>query len=79
MESHELELFLRFVTGRRRLPANITIKIGGDPKSLPKAATCANLLYLPVYPDVDTYYNKVKYAISHCVAIDNDTSPWDAV
>ena len=74
----ELELFLRFVTGRRRLPAKITIKIGGSPEELPKAATCVNMLYLPVYPDVDTVYEKVRYAIVNCVAIDNDTQPWDA-
>lgn len=69
--------FLRFVSGRKRLPIQMTIAPGLDnPDALPSSATCANTLYLPSYPTADILAQKLKYAIYNCIAIDNDTNPW---
>lgn len=50
----ERSRFLRFVTGRKRLPAPVyicSLKNGNedDIDSLPESSTCSNTLYLPKY------------------------------
>ncbi|KAL9980549.1 hypothetical protein ACROYT_G009151 [Oculina patagonica] len=75
--SDERSRFLRFVTGRKRPPAPFTVaKAGGDKDSLPHASTCASTLFLPDYSSSVIAKEKLSYAISNCVAIDTDTSPW---
>jgi len=67
--------FLRFITGRRRLPAWINVYSGknGDTDSLPQAGTCSYALYLPRYTSVESAVQKLRYAAYNCVAIDTDT------
>ncbi|KAM4641143.1 E3 ubiquitin-protein ligase HECTD3 isoform 2-T3 [Discoglossus pictus] len=73
--------FLRFVTGRSRLPAPIYIypdKSGSDTTdSLPESSTCSSTLYLPNYPSAKICEEKLRYAAYNCVAIDTDVSPWE--
>ncbi|KAM9326144.1 E3 ubiquitin-protein ligase HECTD3 [Gastrophryne carolinensis] len=73
--------FLRFVTGRSRLPAPIYIypdKSGADTTdSLPESSTCSSTLYLPSYPSAKVCEEKLRYAAYNCVAIDTDMGPWE--
>lgn len=71
--------FLRFVTGRRRLPAPLVISSGkGDAiDSLPESSTCANMLYLPYYSSAKVAEEKLRYAAYNCIAIDTDMNPWE--
>nr|XP_015210635.1 PREDICTED: E3 ubiquitin-protein ligase HECTD3 [Lepisosteus oculatus] len=73
--------FLRFVTGRSRLPAPIYIfpdKQGTETTdALPQSSTCSSTLYLPNYPSAKVCEEKLRYAAYNCVAIDTDMSPWE--
>ncbi|XP_069594098.1 E3 ubiquitin-protein ligase HECTD3 [Ranitomeya imitator] len=73
--------FLRFVTGRSRLPAPLYVypdKSGSDTTdSLPESSTCSSTLYLPNYPSAKICEEKLRYAAYNCVAIDTDMSPWE--
>lgn len=70
--------FLRFITGRRRLPCTIFIDTAESTSSkLPTSATCSNTLYLPKYKNVEEAVDRLRYAAYNCVAIDTDMSPWD--
>ncbi|KAG8437018.1 hypothetical protein GDO86_007920 [Hymenochirus boettgeri] len=73
--------FLRFVTGRSRLPAPIYVfaeKCGLDKTdSLPQSSTCSSILYLPNYASAKVCEEKLRYAAYNCVAIDTDMSPWE--
>lgn len=73
--------FLRFVTGRSRLPAPIYIfpdKQGSEATdALPQSSTCSSTLYLPRYPSAKVCEEKLRYAAYNCVAIDTDMSPWE--
>ncbi|XP_033737246.1 E3 ubiquitin-protein ligase HECTD3-like [Pecten maximus] len=71
--------FLRFVTGRRRLPAPVHISSGkGDSVDcLPESSTCANTLYLPNYTSAKTAEEKLRYASYNCMDMDADVNPWD--
>uniref|UniRef100_A0A1A8KF71 HECT domain containing 3 n=1 Tax=Nothobranchius kuhntae TaxID=321403 RepID=A0A1A8KF71_NOTKU len=73
--------FLRFVTGRSRLPAPIYIfpdKQGTETTdALPQSSTCSSILYLPNYPSAKVCEEKLRYAAYNCVAIDTDMSPWE--
>ncbi|XP_033095652.1 E3 ubiquitin-protein ligase HECTD3-like [Anneissia japonica] len=67
--------FLRFVTGRRRLPAPLYIAADrGTEKtdSLPESSTCSNTLFLPCYSSAKVAEEKLRYAAYNCVAIDTD-------
>ncbi|ELU04919.1 hypothetical protein CAPTEDRAFT_168000 [Capitella teleta] len=71
---------LRFITGRRRLPAPLFIcpEKGRDcVDTLPESSTCANTLYLPNYSSPEKAEEKLRYAAYNCIAIDTDISPWD--
>jgi E3 ubiquitin-protein ligase HECTD3 len=71
--------FLRFVTGRRRLPAQMTLcaaKSTAPVDSLPEAATCSGTLFLPSYSSYSAAEEKLRYAAYNCVSIDTDGS-WD--
>ncbi|KAJ3595563.1 hypothetical protein NHX12_004866 [Muraenolepis orangiensis] len=73
--------FLRFVTGRSRLPAPIYIfpdKLGSETTdALPQSSTCSSTLFLPNYPSAKVCEEKLRYAAYNCVAIDTDMSPWE--
>lgn len=70
--------FLRFITGRRRLPCTIFIDSAeNDSSKLPTSATCSNTLYLPKYSSIEEAVDKLRYAAYNCVAIDTDMSPWE--
>uniref|UniRef100_A0A8C0IM63 HECT domain E3 ubiquitin protein ligase 3 n=1 Tax=Chelonoidis abingdonii TaxID=106734 RepID=A0A8C0IM63_CHEAB len=73
--------FLRFVTGRSRLPARIYIypdKLGSETTdALPESSTCSSSLYLPNYATAKVCEEKLRYAAYNCVAIDMDMSPWE--
>ncbi len=70
--------FLRFITGRRRLPCTIFIdSTDSNSSKLPLSATCSNTLYLPKYRNVEEAVDRLRYAAYNCVAIDTDMSPWD--
>ncbi|XP_040087884.1 E3 ubiquitin-protein ligase HECTD3 [Oryx dammah] len=73
--------FLRFVTGRSRLPARIYIypdKLGYETTdALPESSTCSSTLFLPHYASAKVCEEKLRYAAYNCVAIDTDMSPWE--
>ena len=71
--------FLRFITGRRRLPCTVFIdSTDGDSSSkLPTSATCSNTLYLPKYSSVDEAVDRLRYASYNCVAIDTDMTVYE--
>uniref|UniRef100_A0A8B9H4I0 HECT domain containing 3 n=1 Tax=Astyanax mexicanus TaxID=7994 RepID=A0A8B9H4I0_ASTMX len=79
--SEDRSRFLRFVTGRSRLPAPIYIfpdKQGSETTdALPQSSTCSSTLYLPKYPSAKVCEEKLRYAAYNCVAIDTDMSPWE--
>ncbi|CAN9503008.1 unnamed protein product [Ophioblennius macclurei] len=68
--------FLRFVTGRSRLPAPFQINFEtsrcpmADP--LPRASTCSSTLYLPGYTSAKSCEENLRIAVYNCVSIDND-------
>ena len=77
--------FLRFCTGRGRLPSgNFTLNIdhtsrrrrswdGEDTTvNLPRSSTCSNALYLPEYESLEECAKMLKVAIDNCREIDND-------
>ena len=69
--------FLRFITGRRRLPCTVFIDSADGDSKLPSSATCSNALYLPKYSSVEEAVDRLRYAAYNCVAIDTDMSPWE--
>ncbi|KAK9538818.1 hypothetical protein VZT92_003967 [Zoarces viviparus] len=73
--------FLRFVTGRSRLPAPIYVFPDTQgfetTDALPRSSTCSSTLYLPNYPSAKVCEEKLRYAAYNCVAIDTDMSPWE--
>ncbi|XP_059169765.1 probable E3 ubiquitin-protein ligase HERC1 isoform X3 [Physella acuta] len=72
--------FLRFISGRTRLPSNpaditqrfqiMTSDRGRD--SLPTSQTCFFQLRLPAYSSQAAMASKLRYAINHCRSIDMD-------
>ena len=81
--AEERASYLRFVWGRSRLPLTskdfhmqhrITIKGHNNPDlALPTSHTCFFSIDLPRYSSYEVLKNKLKYAITHCQAIDTDT------
>ncbi|RNF17898.1 putative ubiquitin-protein ligase [Trypanosoma conorhini] len=72
-------LFLRFVSGRDRLPVKLRVlplSTPGDADSaLPRAATCFFALELPDYSSVEVLKAKLYYSIENCADIDTDFNP----
>ena len=85
--AEERASYLRFVWGRSRLPLTskdfpmqhrISIKSHGNPDlALPTSHTCFFSIDLPRYSNYEVLKNKLKYAITHCQAIDTDTMARD--
>ncbi|XP_065667346.1 uncharacterized protein LOC100214952 isoform X3 [Hydra vulgaris] len=73
----ERSCFIRFVTGRKRLPSPFIVSRSSmNIDNLPSASTCGKNLFLPDYSSAAVCTEKLRYAIYNCVAIDADTSPW---
>ncbi|XP_029941533.1 probable E3 ubiquitin-protein ligase HERC1 [Salarias fasciatus] len=78
--NEERVLFLRFVSGRSRLPSNpadITqkfqiIKVDRPINGLPTAQTCFFLLRLPPYTGQAVLAERLRYSIHNCPSIDMD-------
>ncbi|XP_069780317.1 probable E3 ubiquitin-protein ligase HERC1 isoform X3 [Narcine bancroftii] len=78
--NEERVLFLRFVSGRSRLPVNpadITqkfqiIKVDRPVDGLPTAQTCFFQLRLPPYSSQQVMAERLRYAIQNCRSIDMD-------
>ena len=78
----EKAAFLKFTWGRSRLPLNAAafaqrFKLQSFSKSppdnyLPVAHTCFFSLELPRYSTIEVMREKLRYAITHCLAIDGD-------
>ncbi|XP_052776275.1 E3 ubiquitin-protein ligase HECTD3-like isoform X2 [Mya arenaria] len=71
--------FLRFITGRRRLPASVHISSSRDNAidCLPESSTCGNALYLPNYTSAKIAEEKIRYATYNCMDIDTDMNLWE--
>ncbi len=69
-------LFLRFVSGRERMPVKLRILpmvTQGDPNSvLPRAATCFFAIEIPDYSTPEVMKEKLYYSIENCLDIDTD-------
>lgn len=83
-DNARMQMFLRFVSGRSRLPPapcewNFYVEYE-PPKNeffesdnrLPTSSTCAFRLLIPRYSSKDIMHQRLLYAIEHCVAIDLD-------
>ncbi|CAB3370488.1 Hypothetical predicted protein [Cloeon dipterum] len=76
----ERVLFMRFVSGRSRLPANLAdlsqrfqvTKVDHATDGLPTAQTCFFQLRLPSYSSQEIMAERLRYAINHCRSIDMD-------
>jgi len=71
--------FVRFFSGRERLPQDIgaeeelmVVSRQHGSASLPKASTCFNTLYLPAYASQEELREKLLLAITSCQDIDTD-------
>ena len=69
-----LPLFLRFVSGRSRLPDKVKVQSMDSQTALPTAATCFYSMCWPQYPDVEVATEKLRYAIYDAQTIDTDGS-----
>ncbi|XP_043943342.1 probable E3 ubiquitin-protein ligase HERC1 [Protopterus annectens] len=78
--NEERVLFLRFISGRSRLPAQATdltqkfqiIKVDKPINGLPTAQTCFFQLRLPPYTSQSVMAERLRYAINNCPCIDMD-------
>ncbi|NXK52374.1 HECD3 ligase, partial [Chauna torquata] len=79
--SEDLSRFLKFVTGRSRLPVEITVypdRSSADRLDMmPEASTCSCTLYLPKYSSAKACEELLRYAVYNCMSIDTDKNPWD--
>ena len=77
-------LFLRFASGRERLPSETELQLGGgkpaltvsrvfgDSDTLPTSSTCFSTLSLPRYSSQEMMKKQLLIAITHCSSIDSD-------
>ncbi|XP_028981614.2 probable E3 ubiquitin-protein ligase HERC1 isoform X4 [Esox lucius] len=78
--NEERVLFMRFVSGRSRLPANTAdisqrfqiMKVDRPHDSLPTSQTCFFQLRLPPYSSQAVMAERLRYAINNCRSIDMD-------
>ncbi|POI25210.1 hypothetical protein CIB84_011040 [Bambusicola thoracicus] len=79
--SEDLSRFLKFVTGRSRLPVQLTIypdrSIPERLDMMPEASTCSCTLFLPKYSSVKMCEELLRYAVYNCMSIDTDKDNWD--
>ncbi|KFO64542.1 E3 ubiquitin-protein ligase HECTD3, partial [Corvus brachyrhynchos] len=79
--SEDLSRFLKFVTGRSRLPVQINVypeRSNLDAFDLmPQACTCSCTFFLPSYSSAKVCEELLRYAVYNCMSIDTDKNPWD--
>ncbi|XP_074953892.1 E3 ubiquitin-protein ligase HECTD3-like [Phalacrocorax aristotelis] len=79
--SEDLSRFLKFVTGRSRLPVQITVypeTANLDALDLmPQASTCSCTFFLPNYSSAKACEELLRYAVYNCMSIDTDKNAWD--
>ncbi|XP_010581023.1 PREDICTED: E3 ubiquitin-protein ligase HECTD3-like [Haliaeetus leucocephalus] len=79
--SEDLSRFLKFVTGRSRLPVQITVYPERENLNaldlMPQASTCSCSFYLPNYSSAKACEELLRYAVYNCMSIDTDRNPWD--
>ncbi|KFP69342.1 E3 ubiquitin-protein ligase HECTD3, partial [Acanthisitta chloris] len=79
--SEDLSRFLKFVTGRSRLPVQIIVypeRSNLDALDLmPQACTCSCTFFLPHYSSAKVCEELLRYAVYNCMSIDTDKNPWD--
>ncbi|XP_062437000.1 E3 ubiquitin-protein ligase HECTD3-like isoform X1 [Rhea pennata] len=77
----DLSRFLKFVTGRSRLPVQITVypdRTNSEAVDLmPEASTCSCTFFLPTYSSAKACEELLRYAVYNCVSIDTDKNIWD--
>ncbi|GBE60201.1 HECT-domain (ubiquitin-transferase) domain-containing protein [Babesia ovata] len=83
-DNAKMQLFLRFVSGRSRLPPaqsewslyveyeQLKDDVDNCDNRLPTAATCSFRLLVPKYSSKEIMLQRLSYAIHHCMAIDLD-------
>ncbi|XP_062478952.1 E3 ubiquitin-protein ligase HECTD3-like [Pezoporus occidentalis] len=78
--SEDLSRFLKFVSGRSRLPVQITVYPDRSNLNtvdvMPHASTCSCTFFLPSYSSAKTCEEMLRYAVYNCVSIDTDRN-WD--
>ncbi|XP_075364763.1 E3 ubiquitin-protein ligase HECTD3 isoform X1 [Mycteria americana] len=79
--SEDLSRFLKFVTGRSRLPVQITVYPQRTDSNtldlMPEASTCSCSFFLPNYSSAKACEELLRYAVYNCMSIDTDRNPWD--
>ncbi|KAM6263225.1 E3 ubiquitin-protein ligase HECTD3-like isoform 2-T2 [Spheniscus humboldti] len=79
--SKDLSRFLKFVTGRSRLPVQITVypeRANLNALDLmPQASTCSCSFFLPHYSSAKACEDLLRYAVYNCMSIDTDKNTWD--
>uniref|UniRef100_A0A663EIT1 E3 ubiquitin-protein ligase HECTD3-like n=1 Tax=Aquila chrysaetos chrysaetos TaxID=223781 RepID=A0A663EIT1_AQUCH len=79
--SEDLSRFLKFVTGRSRLPVQITVYPERENLNaldlMPQASTCSCSFFLPNYSSAKACEELLRYAVYNCMSIDTDKNPWD--
>ncbi|NXU16140.1 HECD3 ligase, partial [Pardalotus punctatus] len=82
--SEDLSHFLKFVTGRSRLPVQITVypeRMNLEALDLmPQACTCSCTFFLPNYSSAKVCEELLRYAVYNCMSIDtdkNEDDPWN--
>ncbi|NXR37640.1 HECD3 ligase, partial [Zosterops hypoxanthus] len=79
--SEDLSRFLKFVTGRSRLPVQINVypeMSNSDALDLmPQACTCSCTFFLPNYSSAKVCEDLLRYAVYNCMSIDTDKNSWD--
>ncbi|KFQ73087.1 E3 ubiquitin-protein ligase HECTD3, partial [Phaethon lepturus] len=79
--SKDLSRFLKFVTGRSRLPVQITVYPERANLNaldvMPQASTCSCSFFLPNYSSAKACEELLRYAVYNCMSIDTDKNPWD--
>ncbi|XP_061200934.1 E3 ubiquitin-protein ligase HECTD3-like [Neopsephotus bourkii] len=78
--SEDLSHFLKFVSGRSRLPVQIGVYLDrGNLDTvdvMPRASTCSCTFFLPIYSSAKTCEEMLRYAVYNCPSIDTDRN-WD--
>ncbi|NWY61054.1 HECD3 ligase, partial [Chionis minor] len=79
--SEDLRRFLKFVTGRSRLPVQITVYPERENLDvldlMPQASTCSCTFFLPHYSSAKVCEELMRYAVYNCMSIDTDKNTWD--
>ncbi|NXU56084.1 HECD3 ligase, partial [Turnix velox] len=79
--SEDLSRFLKFVSGRSRLPVQIAVyPERSEPNAfdlMPRASTCTGTFFLPNYSSAKVLEDLLRYAVYNCMSIDTDRETWD--